>query len=56
MWALENMKHIVSIFYQGADMTTSEYVEHFNALVKVVQTYGGAFGREPGLVRVEIMI
>ena len=54
-WALENAKHRVSIFYQGADMWMSEYVEHFNALVGVVETYGGAYGREPSLVRAEIM-
>ena len=31
-------------------MTNTEYVEHFKALVRVIETYGGAYGREPGLV------
>ncbi len=34
-------------------MTNTEYVEHFKALVGVVETYGGVYGREPGLVALE---
>ncbi len=37
-------------------MMTLEYVEYFNNLVTVVETYGGAYGHEPGLVRADIMI
>jgi hypothetical protein len=29
----------------------TEYIQFFTALVGVVETYGGAYGREPGLVR-----
>ncbi len=36
-------------------MTNTEYVEHFKALVGVVETYGGAYGREPGLVAAELI-
>ena len=36
-------------------MTNTEYVEHFKALVGVVETYGGAYGREPGLVATELV-
>ena len=36
-------------------MTNTEYVEHFKALVGVVETYGGAYGREPGLVAMELI-
>jgi hypothetical protein len=39
--ALESAKHRVSTFYQGAEMTTTEYVEYFTALVGVVETFGG---------------
>jgi hypothetical protein len=36
-------------------VTNIEYVEHFKALVGVVETYGGAYGREPGLVAAELV-
>jgi len=37
-------------------MTNTEYVENFKALVGVVETYGGAYGREPGgLVAIELV-
>jgi len=36
-------------------MTNTEYVEHFKALVGVVETYGGAFGKEPGLMAMELI-
>jgi hypothetical protein len=36
-------------------MTNTEYVEHFKALVGVVETYRGAYGREPGLVAGELI-
>jgi hypothetical protein len=43
-YALENPKHQVSTYYQGYDGTTTEYMDHFKALVGVVETYGGAYG------------
>ncbi len=36
-------------------MTNAEYVEHFKVLVGVVETYGGVYGREPGLVATELV-
>jgi hypothetical protein len=33
----------------------TECVEHFKALVGVVKTYGGAYGRKPGLVVTELV-
>ncbi len=36
-------------------MTNTEYVEHFKALVGVVETYGGAYGCKPGLVATELV-
>ena len=50
-WALEQAKLRVSMsmYYKAHDMTNTEYVEHFKALVGVVETYGGAYGHEPGI-------
>jgi hypothetical protein len=55
MWALVQTKHRVSTYYQGLGTTNTEYVEHFKALVGVVETYRGAYGREPGLVATELV-
>jgi hypothetical protein len=55
LWALEQAKHQVSTYYQGHDTTNTEYVEHFKALVGVVETYGGAYSRKPGLVATELV-
>jgi hypothetical protein len=41
-FALEQAKHQVSTYYQAHDVTNTEYVEHFKALVGVVETYGSA--------------
>ncbi len=43
-YALEQAKNRVSTCYQAHDVTNTEYVEHFKALVGVVETYGGAYG------------
>jgi hypothetical protein len=50
-WGLEQAKHRVATFYQTYTMSNTEYIQFFTALVGVVETYGGAYGREPGLVR-----
>ncbi|KAL3810038.1 hypothetical protein ACHAXA_000207 [Cyclostephanos tholiformis] len=54
-WALQGAKKQVELYYQGYDLDTTEYVENFMALVGVVETYGGAYGREPGLIRAQLM-
>jgi hypothetical protein len=36
-------------------VTNTEYVELFQALVGVVETYRGAYGRKPGLVATELI-
>jgi tRNA-dihydrouridine synthase len=45
-YALQQAKHRVSMYYQTHDVTNTdtEYVEHFKALVGVVETYRGAYG------------
>ena len=55
-YALKQAKHQVSTYYQAHDVTNTEYyVEHFKALVGVVEIYGGAYGREPRLVATELV-
>ncbi len=43
------------MFYQGYNISTTEYVENFKALVGVVKTYGGAYGHKPGLLRAQLI-
>jgi len=53
--ALEQAKHQVSTYYLAHNVTNTEYVEHVKALVGVVETHGGAYGPEPGLVASELV-
>ncbi len=53
--ALKSAKHCMSTFYQTSEMSNLDYFEFFKALVGVVKTYGGAFGKEPGLIRTELV-
>ena len=45
----------MQVFIQGHDVTVTDYVEYFMALVGVVETYGGAYGNEPGLLREQLI-
>jgi hypothetical protein len=54
-WALMSAKHLASIFYQTYEMLMTDYIENFKALIAVVETYGGAYGHEPGLVRSQLI-
>jgi hypothetical protein len=45
----------VSTFYQKYDMTNTDYIEYFKALVGVVETYGGVYGQELGLIRAQLL-
>jgi hypothetical protein len=45
----------VSVFYQGYDMLTMEYIENFKALAGIIGTYGGAYGCKPGLLRAQLI-
>ncbi len=51
---LEGVKHRASTFYQSYNATTTKYVEHFKALVGVVDTYGSAYGNKPGLIKAQL--
>ncbi len=54
-WALEQVKHRVSTYYQAHDMTNTEYVEHFKAFISIIETYGGAYGCKLGLVAAQLI-
>jgi hypothetical protein len=54
-YMLKGTKHRVSTFYQSYNTTTLEYVEHFRVLVGVVETYGGVYGNELGMIRAQLM-
>ncbi len=41
MYVLKGAKHRVSTYYQSYGVTTTKYMEHFKALVGIVETYGG---------------
>jgi hypothetical protein len=53
--ALESVKHRVSTFYQTSEMSNLDYLSFFKALVGVVETYSGAFGNKPGLIRTKLI-
>ena len=38
-----------------SEMSNLDYFEFFKALVGIVETYGGAFGNEPGLIRTKFI-
>jgi hypothetical protein len=43
------------MFYQGYDMSTTEYAKNFKALIGVVETNGGGYGCKPGLFRAQLI-
>ncbi len=49
-WALEQEKHRVPTYYQCHNISNMDYLKNFQALVGMVETYGGAYGQEPGLI------
>jgi hypothetical protein len=53
-WALEQAKRKVSVYYQRHDVSNTDYVQFFQALVGVVKTYGGAYRNEPGLIETNL--
>jgi hypothetical protein len=55
IYALEGAKHQVSTFYQSYNATTTDYMEHFKALVSIVETYGDAYRNEPGVIKAQLI-
>jgi hypothetical protein len=54
-FTLEGAKHQVQVFIQGYDLTVMDYVEYVMALVGMAETYGGAYGNKPGLLREQLI-
>ncbi len=54
-FALEGARHQLQVFIQGYDVTVTDYMEYFMALVGVVETYRGAYGNKPGLFREQLI-
>jgi hypothetical protein len=53
-WGLVATKLWVATFYQKLGQSVINYVEEFKALVKVVKTYGSAYGNKPGLIKEQL--
>jgi hypothetical protein len=53
-WALQQAKKKAFLFTQKDGMSNSDYVEEFMAIVQGVESYGGGWGQEPGLVRAKL--
>ncbi len=53
--ALKGAKHQVSTFYQSYNAMTMEYVEHFEALVGVMETYSRSYRNEAGLIKAQLI-
>ncbi|KAL7469297.1 hypothetical protein ACHAXS_009567, partial [Conticribra weissflogii] len=51
--ALTQAKRRVYVFLQR-EMPNNAYLKEFQGRVKTVETYGGTFGEEPGLLKIEI--
>ena len=53
-WALQQAKKRAFCYLQRENMSNADYMEEFEAIIKVVETYGGEWGQEPGLVRAKL--
>ncbi len=54
-WALKQAKHKVSIYYQRHDTSNTDYIQFFQALVGVVEKYGGAYRNELELINAHLI-
>ncbi len=55
-YALEKAKHRVLAFYQSCEVMITEYVEHFKALVSIVEMYNGTYKNKPELIKAQLTI
>jgi hypothetical protein len=53
-WALQQAKKKAFCFVQRDDMSNADYYDEFMAIVKGVESYGGEWGQEPGLIRAKL--
>ena len=54
--ALKNAILKLYKFFQGREMTNTQFFERFKNLVAVVEQHGGTIGDEPGLINAELAI
>ena len=54
VWALTEAKKRVAIHIQGKDQTLPSYYEELMAHIKVVEAYGGGYGKEPRLLNLAL--
>ena len=54
VWALVQAKKSVYLFLQQTGMYIDEYLKQFKALIATVESHGGSFGDEPGLILLEL--
>ncbi len=55
IYALESAKHHILTYYQDYEDRIMEYVEHFKALVGIVETYVGAYGNKLELIKAQLL-
>jgi hypothetical protein len=53
-WALQQAKKKAYLFVQREGMSNTDYMEEFLANISVVETYGGEWGQELGLIRAKL--
>ena len=54
VWGLVAAKLRVSTYYQTNGQSNDEYCKNLMAMVKTVETFGGAYGNEPGLIKAQL--
>jgi hypothetical protein len=55
IYTSKSMKHRILTYHQGYEVMITEYVEHFKALVGIDETYGGTYGKKPGLIKAQLL-
>jgi hypothetical protein len=53
-WSLQQAKKKAYLYIQREGISNTAYMEEFIALIKVVETYGGEWGQEPGLITAKL--
>jgi hypothetical protein len=53
-WSLQQAKKKAFLYVQKPGMVNADYMEEFMVIIGVVETYGGEWGQEPGLIRAKL--
>jgi hypothetical protein len=51
---IQQAKKKAFLYVQKSGMANADYMEEFMAIIGVVETYGGEWGQEPGLIRAKL--